>query len=70
MDKIQAYKAIFKTFNDEVEAGEWLSAGQVAKIWSVTRWAVVDRIRRGTLPALRVGGRVYVHREDAYYAEL
>ncbi|WP_460820279.1 helix-turn-helix domain-containing protein [Nocardioides korecus] len=42
---------------------EWLAISQVAALLGVTRPAVVGRINRDRLPAVRNGGRLWVRRD-------
>ena len=42
---------------------EWLTTSQVAELLGVTKPAVVGRITRDRLPAVRNGGRLWVRRD-------
>ena len=45
------------------EEHEWLSTRQVAELLGVTKPAVIGRITRERLPAVRNGGRLWVRRD-------
>lgn len=47
---------------DETE--EWISQAEAARLRKVSRQAISMLVKKGRLPVLKIGGRVFVHRKE------
>jgi excisionase family DNA binding protein len=45
-------------------ADEWISQAEAARLRKVSRQAISLLVKKGRLPVLKIGGRVFVHRKE------
>jgi excisionase family DNA binding protein len=43
---------------------EWISQAEAARLRKVSRQAISLLVKKGRLPVLKIGGRVFVHRKE------
>jgi len=46
------------------EADEWISQAEAARLRNVSRQAISLLVKKGRLPVLTIGGRVFVRRKE------
>jgi excisionase family DNA binding protein len=46
------------------EPEEWISQAEAARLRKVSRQAISLLVKKGRLPVLKIGGRVFVHRKE------
>jgi excisionase family DNA binding protein len=46
------------------EPEEWMSQAEAARLRKVSRQAISLLVKKGRLPVLKIGGRVFVHRKE------
>jgi excisionase family DNA binding protein len=51
---------------EDYNPDDYLTAPEVARLWKISRQAVVEAIKRGSIPALQTPtGRYLIHKRDA-----
>jgi len=46
------------------ESDEWISQAEAARLRKVSRQAISSLVKKGRLPILAIGGRVFVRRKE------